>query len=218
MTFFFFFSPKITLTFHFSKGDTLHEMSKVCFLGIYLSELAQSVVKVTVNVLKFLTKLMIIVLAVRNFRNCDLLKHLLFQILRQHHWLPKLVWLSDISGHPNKVKNICDERGFLICFMWLKTSFEIVGTIKNNHHSLIFAFNSIQFKIFLTTKQTNYPHNNICMHAVKKNNAFIKLGNQKCDCYMEVAVLLVEESTENRSRKFGQLVVSYLNSCSCYQA
>ena len=55
------------------------------------------------------------VLAVRNFRNYDLLKNLLFEILGQIHLQPKLTWLSDAFGHPKRQKNGPTRRkGFLI--------------------------------------------------------------------------------------------------------
>ena len=53
---------------------------------------------VTENVLKFRTKL-ISILNVRNFKNYDLQKILLFEIFGQIPLQPKLTWLTDAFGH-----------------------------------------------------------------------------------------------------------------------
>ena len=85
----------------------------------------------------FEQNLIISAFVVQNFRNYDLLKILLFEILGQIHWQPKLTWLSDAFGHPKWQKRtyMYMMKGFsyLLCVI-VKLNVKLYE-LENNYHT-----------------------------------------------------------------------------------
>ena len=103
---------------------------------------------------------MISVLAVRNFRNYDLLKNLLIEILGQIHLQPKLTWLSDAFGHPKRQKRPYTTKVFsyLLCVIG-KLNMKLSEQINKYHTDVCFQFHPINsiWNNVSHNKTINYP-------------------------------------------------------------